>query len=101
LRGLALKNEAEVLIRAVTGVEYMPLERQDQCCGFGGSFAGGGIRKFSGAMVADKVGLRDEYESGRAREHRHRLLDEHRRRPAIGKSCPTRIMHLAELLECR
>src|SRR5436190_3364397 len=37
LRGLALKNEAEILIRAVHGVEYMLLERQDQCCGFGGS----------------------------------------------------------------
>ena len=32
----------------------MPLERQDQCCGFGGSFA---VRypEISGAMVADKV----------------------------------------------
>lgn len=39
LRGLGLKNEAEVLIRAVSGVEYVAPEKQDQCCGFGGSFA--------------------------------------------------------------
>ena len=99
LRGLALKDEAEILIRAVQGVEYMPLERQDQCCGFGGSFA---VRypEISGAMVADKVACVTNTKAdvlvstdtgclmniGGAL-HRQKL--------------PTRIMHLAELLECR
>lgn len=54
LRGLGLKTEAESLIRAVRGVEYIPLDLQDQCCGFGGSFS---VRypEISGAMVQDKV----------------------------------------------
>ena len=36
------------------GLEYVPLERADECCGFGGSFA---VRfpGISGAMVQDKA----------------------------------------------
>lgn len=54
LRGLNLLNEAETLIRNVRGVEYVPLPKQDTCCGFGGSFS---VRypEISGAMVGDKV----------------------------------------------
>lgn len=54
LRGLGLKEEAETLIRNVRGVEYIPLDLQDQCCGFGGSFS---VRypEISGAMVGDKI----------------------------------------------
>lgn len=54
LRGLGLKDEAEKLIRNVQGIEYVPLPKQDQCCGFGGSFA---VRypQISGAMVEDKT----------------------------------------------
>src|SRR5579872_3357581 len=99
LRGLALKDEAETLIRAVRGVDYVPLEQQDQCCGFGGSFA---VRypEISGAMVGDKVGcikasgadVLVSTDTGCLMNiggalHRQRQL--------------TRIMHLAELLDCR
>lgn len=54
LRGLALTDEVERLLRAVQGLEYVPLARQDQCCGFGGSFS---VRypHISGAMVSDKA----------------------------------------------
>lgn len=54
LRGLRLESEAEQLIRRVDGATYVPLARQDQCCGFGGSFS---IRypQISGAMVSDKA----------------------------------------------
>ena len=54
LRGLGLIDEAVRLIQHVDGVTYLPLARQDQCCGFGGSFA---VRypQISGAMVADKA----------------------------------------------
>ncbi len=54
-RMLEQTDEAETLIRHVGGVTYLPIERQDQCCGFGGSFA---VRysKISTAMVDDKVG---------------------------------------------
>src|SRR5262245_36546808 len=99
LRGLGLKDEAETLIRAVQGVEYVPLERQDQCCGFGGSFA---VRypEISGAMVADKVAcvvqtvadLLVSTDAGCLMNiggALHRLKR------------PLRLMHLAELLECR
>jgi L-lactate dehydrogenase complex protein LldE len=54
LRGLGLLTEPERLLRRVKGLEYVPLERADECCGFGGSFA---VRypQISGAMVADKA----------------------------------------------
>ncbi len=54
LRGLGLSSEPERLLRKVKGLEYLPLERNDECCGFGGSFA---VRypQISGAMVQDKA----------------------------------------------
>jgi L-lactate dehydrogenase complex protein LldE len=54
LRMLGQKDEVEQLLRHVQGTTYVPLQRQDQCCGFGGSFA---IRypDISGAMVDDKM----------------------------------------------
>ena len=53
LRGLGLLTEPERLLAKVRGLEYVPLERADECCGFGGSFA---VRYpgISGAMVRDK-----------------------------------------------
>jgi L-lactate dehydrogenase complex protein LldE len=54
LRGLGLLSEPELLLRQVRGLELVPLERADECCGFGGSFS---VRYpgISGAMVCDKV----------------------------------------------
>jgi L-lactate dehydrogenase complex protein LldE len=54
LRGLGLFTEPERLLRKVRGLELVPLERSDECCGFGGSFS---VRYpgISGAMVQDKV----------------------------------------------
>jgi L-lactate dehydrogenase complex protein LldE len=54
LRGLGLQTEPERLLRRVQGLQYVPLERGDECCGFGGSFA---VRYpgISGAMVQDKA----------------------------------------------
>jgi L-lactate dehydrogenase complex protein LldE len=56
LRGLGLLTEPETLLRRVRGLEYVPLERTDECCGFGGSFS---VRfpGISGAMVQDKAGF--------------------------------------------
>jgi L-lactate dehydrogenase complex protein LldE len=56
LRGLGLQTEPERLLRNVRGLEYIPLERSDECCGFGGSFS---VRYpgISGAMVQDKAAL--------------------------------------------
>jgi L-lactate dehydrogenase complex protein LldE len=55
LRGLGLKSEPERLLARVRGLELVPLERCDECCGFGGSFS---VRfpQISGAMVRDKAG---------------------------------------------
>jgi L-lactate dehydrogenase complex protein LldE len=49
-----LRSEVETLVKHVAGATYVPLNRQDQCCGFGGSFA---IRypQISGSMVEDKM----------------------------------------------
>ncbi|HUE70230.1 MAG TPA: (Fe-S)-binding protein [Pirellulaceae bacterium] len=54
LRMLGQTSEVETLIRHVEGAEYVPIARQDQCCGFGGSFA---IRypQISGNLVDDKM----------------------------------------------
>src|SRR5262245_8396940 len=48
------ENAVESLIQHVKGATYVPLARQDQCCGFGGSFA---VRypQISGNMVDDKM----------------------------------------------
>src|SRR5690606_38906796 len=54
LRGLGLRDEAERVLRQVGGLDYRPLEKKEQCCGFGGTFA----LKFgavSGELVRDKV----------------------------------------------
>jgi L-lactate dehydrogenase complex protein LldE len=54
LRMLKHTSEVETLVRHVQGATYVPLSRQDQCCGFGGSFA---VRypQISGSMVEDKM----------------------------------------------
>jgi L-lactate dehydrogenase complex protein LldE len=54
LRGLSLLDEPQRLLRRVRGLELVPLERFDECCGFGGSFS---VRYpgISGAMVCDKA----------------------------------------------
>ncbi|MCI0642063.1 MAG: (Fe-S)-binding protein [Gemmataceae bacterium] len=56
LRGLGLQREPETLLRNVRGLHLAPLERYDECCGFGGSFS---VRYpgISGAMVQDKAAL--------------------------------------------
>jgi len=56
LRGLGLQEAPLQLIRQVKGLHFVPLERYDECCGFGGSFA---VRYpgISGAMVQDKAGF--------------------------------------------
>jgi L-lactate dehydrogenase complex protein LldE len=56
LRGLGLLTEPERLLSRVRDLTLVPLERADECCGFGGSFS---VRYpgISGAMVRDKCGF--------------------------------------------
>ena len=59
LRGLGLVTEPLRLIQKVKGLHFVALERYDECCGFGGSFA---VRYpgISGAMVRDKAAYIDK-----------------------------------------
>lgn len=54
LRGLGVTDEPQRLLAQVKDLTLVPLERFDECCGFGGSFA---VRypNISGAMVRDKA----------------------------------------------
>jgi L-lactate dehydrogenase complex protein LldE len=54
LRGLGIRDEAVLLLRQLGNVQFTPLEKTDQCCGFGGTFA---VKypAISGAIVADKA----------------------------------------------
>src|SRR5256885_5365360 len=63
VRGLGVRGEPERLLRKVKGLELVPLERCDECCGFGGSFA---VRYpgISGAMVQDKAALIEQSGAG-------------------------------------
>src|SRR5439155_2881788 len=51
---LGLTDETVRILRQIRGIEYRPLEKIEQCCGFGGTFA---VKygDISGAMAADKV----------------------------------------------
>lgn len=53
-RGLGLTDQAVRLLNQIDGIDYRPLDKLDQCCGFGGTFA---VKhaEVSGAMVRDKV----------------------------------------------
>jgi L-lactate dehydrogenase complex protein LldE len=54
LRGIGVKDQGLKLLQQIGGVEFTPLEKTDQCCGFGGTFA---VKypAISGAIVEDKA----------------------------------------------
>ena len=54
LRGLGIKDEAIQVMKQIKGVDFVPLEKAEQCCGFGGTFAVK-FPEISGTMVRDKV----------------------------------------------
>ncbi len=54
LRGIGMTDEAVRVMKQIDGLEYVPLPKSDQCCGFGGTFAMK-YPQISGAMVRDKV----------------------------------------------
>jgi L-lactate dehydrogenase complex protein LldE len=54
LRSLHLTDQPLRLLRAVRGLELVPLPRQDECCGFGGTFAVKNA-EVSTAMGSDKI----------------------------------------------
>jgi len=54
LRGIGVKDEGVRLLRQIRNVEFHGMEKTDQCCGFGGTFATK-YPAISGAIVEDKV----------------------------------------------
>jgi L-lactate dehydrogenase complex protein LldE len=54
LRGIGVQDEGASLLKQIGNVQFKPLEKTDQCCGFGGTFA---IKypAISGAIVEDKI----------------------------------------------
>ena len=99
LRMLNHTSEVETLIRHVAGATYVPLHRQDQCCGFGGSFA---VRypHISGNMVEDK--MQCILASGAdcvVSTDAGCLMNIGGRMHREGK--PTELLHIAELLDRR
>jgi L-lactate dehydrogenase complex protein LldE len=99
LRGLGLTGEVETLIQHVAGATLLPLDRQDQCCGFGGSFS---VRypQISGAMVGDKVNciLKTEADAVVSTDAGCLMNIGGRLRR---QEKPIEVLHLAELLERR
>jgi len=96
LRGLGVQTEPLRLIERVKGLQFVPLERFDECCGFGGSFA---VRfpGISGAMVQDKCGFIEKVQVDAVVATDAGCLMN------IGgclrrRASPVRILHLAELL---
>jgi L-lactate dehydrogenase complex protein LldE len=54
LRGIGVKDEGLRLLRQIGNVDFRAMEKTDQCCGFGGTFAAK-YPAISGAIVEDKV----------------------------------------------
>ena len=54
LREMQVTEDAKALIRQLRNVQLVPLQREDECCGFGGTFA---VKQpaISAAMVQDKI----------------------------------------------
>jgi L-lactate dehydrogenase complex protein LldE len=99
LRGLKLAGEAETLIKNVKGATYVPLFRDDQCCGFGGSFS---IRypEISTSMVTDKAKcIADTAADVVVSTDAGCLMNIGGKLRRDGQ--PIRVWHLAELLESR
>lgn len=99
LRLLGLAQEAERLLERVAGVTLVPLARQDQCCGFGGSFA---VRypSISGSLVGDKADciVRTNADTLVSTDTGC-LMNIGGRLHRAGS--PLRVLHLAELLDHR
>lgn len=99
LRGLNLQHEAEQLIQHVHGATLVQLTNADQCCGFGGSFS---VRypEISTAMVSDKARRIEQTQADVAvSTDAGCLMNIGGRLRRQGASI--KVMHLAELLDCR
>lgn len=95
-RMLGLGDTAERVVGAIEGVELVPIGEPEQCCGFGGVFAGTHPQVSAGIADAKL----DQFESARPDEivstDAGCLLHLRGRAAFVGR--PIRIRHIAELL---
>ena len=96
LRGLGLGDGPVRLLKAVRGIDLVPLEGLEQCCGFGGTFAVKNA-EVSSAMLAEKTNaiLNTKAEACTACDNSCLMHIEgalHRQRTGV------RTVHLAEIL---
>jgi L-lactate dehydrogenase complex protein LldE len=96
LRGIGVKDEGLRLLRQIGNVDFKAMEKTDQCCGFGGTFA---VKypAISGAIVEDKTACIQK--SGAATL----VCNEAGCTMNIAGMChrqkmPTRVLHIAELM---
>jgi L-lactate dehydrogenase complex protein LldE len=99
LRMLHVGDKPVRLLRAVRGLEYVPLEGAEQCCGFGGTFA---VKNadVSAAMLADKTACVKRTSADVCAALDNSCLMQiygglHR------EGSPVRTLHLAEILNAR
>jgi L-lactate dehydrogenase complex protein LldE len=99
LRMLHVGDKAVRLLQAVHGLDYVPLEDAEQCCGFGGTFA---VKNadVSAAMLAGKTACVKRTEAQVCAALDNSCLMQiygglHR------ENSPIRTMHLAEILASR
>ncbi len=83
LRGLGLREEPKQLLAAVRGLEFVPLNQEETCCGFGGIFSVVNP-EVSRLMMNDKVQQRHRERGGGRGGVRTGLPDERGRRAAQG-----------------
>jgi L-lactate dehydrogenase complex protein LldE len=96
LRGIGVRDEGVRLLKQINGVNFVPLEKTDQCCGFGGTFA---VKypAISGAIVEDKIQCISKTQAETT------ICNDAGCTMNISGMChrhdvPTRVQHIAELI---
>ncbi|WP_274307504.1 (Fe-S)-binding protein [Solibacillus daqui] len=98
-RLLGIKTPPMTLLKHVEGLEFVELPGKERCCGFGGTFAVK-MGNISGQMVEEKVCNVEETEADiLIGADAGCLLNIGGRIERKGK--PIRVMHIAEVLNCR
>ena len=96
LRGIGVTDRGVQLLRQIGNLDFRPMEKTDQCCGFGGTFATK-YPAISGAIVEDKVNCIAETKA------RTLICNDAGCTMNISGMChrgdvPTKVRHIAELM---
>ncbi len=96
LRELGIEDEPLRLLKSVQGLQYVEMQKADQCCGFGGAFS---IRypEISQAIVDDKIAQIKQSEADTVvANDTGCIMNLSSRINRLGE--PIKVLHLAELL---